>query len=308
MDRLKARVLKSTGSWYQVELEDGSKMDCRLRGKFKNLELKVTNPIAVGDWVLIEPDDDGKGIISEIEPRRNYFIRKSVKKTDHAHLIAANIDQAILVVTLALPRTSLGFIDRFLVSIEAFRIPGVLLFNKADIMDEVMLTYQKELAELYQNLGYKCLLVSAETGEGMDEVSEILKGKLSVFSGHSGAGKSTLINRLIPSIQQKTAQVSSFANKGVHTTTFAEMFEVDSDTWVIDTPGIKELGLVEMEEWEISHYFPEMRHFLGQCKFNNCLHINEPNCKIIEALDSGQIAISRYNSYLSMLMNEESHR
>lgn len=304
----RGRIIKSTGSWYQVMLENGQRMECRLRGRFKNLDLKVTNPIAVGDYVRLEPDDEGKGIITEIEPRENYIIRKSVKKTDHAHLIAANVDRAVLIVTLAFPRTSTGFIDRFLVTAESFRIPATLVFNKMEILEEEGLAVQAEMMDLYRRLGYQCFEVSALEGRGMDTLKEHLRNGTSVLSGHSGAGKSTIINYLIPDAAQRTAEVSSYASKGVHTTTFAEMFQMDEDSFLIDTPGIKELGLVDMEDWEISHYFPEMRAYLGQCRFNNCKHVNEPGCAVIEAMERGEIANSRYYSYFSMILNEESHR
>jgi ribosome biogenesis GTPase len=308
MDLRKGRISKSTGSWYVVRFDNGALQNCRLRGKFKVQDLKVTNPIAVGDRVLVQEEASGQGVIVDIEPRENYIIRKSVKKTGHAHLIAANVDRAALVVTLARPKTSLGFIDRFLVSAEAFRIPATLIFNKTDTLNEAGREFQEQLMALYRSIGYSCFAISALTGEGMEALEAHLSKGTTVFSGHSGSGKSTIINRLIPEATQKTQEVSSFANKGVHTTTFAEMFPYGSEAFIIDTPGIKELGLVDMDNQEISHYFPEMRAYLGECRFHNCLHINEPDCAVIAAMERGDIADSRYLSYFSMISDKESHR
>lgn len=304
MELVKGLVLRSTGSWYEVrDSRDGHIWQCRLKGKFKALGLKVTNPIAVGDYVKFEEEDETQnfGIIHEIMPRENYVVRRSVHKTAHAHLIAANVDQAILIATLVFPRTSLGFIDRFLVAIESFRIPGVLIFNKQDLLNDEMKEFQSELMELYESLGYTCMATTAVSEEGLEEFAALLKGKVSLLSGHSGVGKSTLVNAIAPDLDIKTQEVSTFANKGVHTTTFAEMFELEKDTFIIDSPGIKELGLADMKQEEISHYFPEMRDLLNQCRFNNCQHINEPGCAVKDAVSDGSIAISRYESYLSMV-------
>ena len=304
MELEKGLVLRSTGSWYEVRsATDAHIWQCRLKGKFKNLGLKVTNPIAVGDHVRfeIENETENFGIIHEIVPRENYVVRSSVHKTAHAHLLAANVDQAILIVTLVFPRTSLGFIDRFLVAIESFRIPGVLIFNKQDLLNDAMKEFQTELMHLYENLGYKCMAVSALEQEGLGDFEHLLKGKVSFLSGHSGVGKSTLVNAIGNGLTIKTQEVSSFANKGVHTTTFAEMFELEKDTFIIDSPGIKELGLADMKPEEISHYFPEMRELLNKCRFNNCQHINEPGCAVKDAVSDGNIAFSRYESYLSMV-------
>ncbi len=300
----KGLVTRSTGSWYEVkDMGDEHIWQCRLKGKFKVLGLKVTNPIAVGDFVNFEIEDEKEnfGTIVEIEPRDNYVIRSSVHKTGHGHLIAANVDQAVLIATLVFPKTSLGFIDRFLVSIETFRIPGVIIFNKLDLISEEIIPFLEELMELYTSLGYTCLATSAKDGAGLDEFQSLLKGKTSLVSGHSGVGKSTLVNAIAPGLDLKTQEVSTFANKGVHTTTFAEMFEIAQDTFIIDSPGIKELGLVEMSPEDIMHSFPEMRALLNQCKFNNCRHINEPGCVVKEYVMEGSIAISRYESYLSMV-------
>jgi ribosome biogenesis GTPase len=304
MELVKGLVLRSTGSWYEVrDGRDGHIWQCRLKGKFKALGLKVTNPIAVGDYVRFEEEDETQnfGIIHEIMPRENYVVRRSVHKTAHAHLIAANVDQAILIATLVFPRTSLGFIDRFLVAIESFRIPGVLIFNKQDLLNDDMKEFQSELMELYESLGYTCMATTALSEEGLEDFANLLKGKVSLLSGHSGVGKSTLVNAIAPDLDIKTQEVSTFANKGVHTTTFAEMFELEKDTFIIDSPGIKELGLADMKPEEISHYFPEMRDLLNQCRFNNCQHINEPGCAVKDAVSGGSIAISRYESYLSMV-------
>ena len=305
----KGLVLRSTGSWYEVrDVRDGHIWQCRLKGKFKNLGLKVTNPLAVGDYVGFEVENETEnfGIIHEIMPRVNYVIRSSVHKTAHAHLLAANVDQAILIVTLVFPRTSLGFMDRFLVAIESFRIPGVIIFNKQDLLNDAMKEFQQELMDLYESLGYKCLAITAlqqdgSEHDGLQDFEELLKGKVSLLSGHSGVGKSTLVNSIAPGLTIKTQEVSTFANKGVHTTTFAEMFELEKDTFIIDSPGIKELGLADMKPEEISHYFPEMRRLLNQCRFNNCQHINEPGCAVKDGINAGEISISRYESYLSMV-------
>lgn len=311
MSLIKGLVLRSTGSWYEVrDSRDGHIWQCRLKGKFKALGLKVTNPIAVGDYVNFEVENEGEnfGIIHEIVPRENYVIRRSVHKTAHAHLIAANVDQAILICTLVFPRTSLGFIDRFLVAIESFRIPGVLVFNKQDLLNDEMKDFQAELMELYTSLGYRCLTTTALAELGLEEFRSLLQGKVSLLSGHSGVGKSTLVNAIAPDLDIKTQEVSTFANKGVHTTTFAEMFELEKDTFIIDSPGIKELGLADMEKEEISHYFPEMRDLLNQCRFNNCQHINEPGCAVKDAVSEGKIALSRFESYLSIMAGDDNRK
>jgi ribosome biogenesis GTPase / thiamine phosphate phosphatase len=299
----KGLIMRSTGSWYEVRDAREHIWQCRLKGKFKTLGLKVTNPLAVGDYVHFEIEDEVQnfGTILEILPRENYVVRSSVHKTAHAHLIAANVDQAILIATLVFPRTSLGFIDRFLVSIESFRIPGVLVFNKQDLINEEMLAFQDELILLYESLGYTCLTATAVLGEGLEPFNRLLDGKVSLLSGHSGVGKSTLVNAIAPELSIKTQEVSSFANKGVHTTTFAEMFEIRPGTFIIDSPGIKELGLADMKPEEIGHYFPEMRILLNKCRFNNCKHINEPGCAVKNEVEDGGIAFSRYESYLSMI-------
>jgi len=299
--------MRSTGSWYDVRSNEGTIMQCRLKGKFKIKGFKVTNPIAVGDKVVYEMEDENRnaGIISDILPRENYIIRQSVHKTAHGHLLATNLDQAVLIATLDFPRTSLGFIDRFLVAAESFRIPTVLIFNKLDLLNEEQIAYQHELTELYESLNYKCIFTSAVDGTGVDDFFNILKGKVSLISGHSGVGKSTLVNAIAPDLDLRTSQVSTFANKGVHTTTFAEMFEIAPETFIIDSPGIKELGLADMEKEEIGNYFPELFAIKNQCKFNNCLHLNEPNCAVIKAVEKGEIALSRYNSYLGIINGEE---
>ncbi len=296
-------VMRSTGSWYDVRSNEGHIMQCRLKGKFKIMGLKVTNPIAVGDKVVYEMEDENRntGMITDILPRENYIIRQSVHKSAHGHLLATNLDQAVLIATLTFPRTSLGFIDRFLVAAESFRIPTVLIFNKLDLLNEEQIVYQQELTTLYESMNYPCLFTSAIDGNGVDDFYNILKGKVSLIAGHSGVGKSTLVNAIAPDLDLRTASVSTFANKGVHTTTFAEMFEIDSETFIIDSPGIKELGLADIETEEISHYFPEMLALINQCRFNNCQHLDEPNCAIKEAVSEGKIAQSRYFSYLSMM-------
>lgn len=296
-------VMRSTGSWYDVRSKEGHILQCRLKGKFKIMGLKVTNPIAVGDKVVYEIEDKNRntGIISDILPRENYIIRQSVHKSAHGHLLATNIDQAVLIATLTFPRTSLGFIDRFLVAAESFRIPTVLIFNKLDLLNDEQVEYQKELTQLYESLNYPCLFTSAIDGNGVTDFHNVLRGKVSLIAGHSGVGKSTLVNAIAPDLDLRTSKVSTFANKGVHTTTFAEMFEIDAETFIIDSPGIKELGLADIQKEEISHYFPEMLELINQCRFNNCLHLDEPNCAIKDAVMEGSIAQSRYFSYLSMM-------
>ncbi|WP_420153052.1 ribosome small subunit-dependent GTPase A [Siphonobacter sp.] len=303
-------VIRSTGSWYDVRDEEGHIWQARLKGKFKIKGLKTSNPLAVGDRVTmdIENENENTAIITHIEDRENYIARASVHKTSQAHLLAANLDQAVLIVTLDFPRTSLGFIDRFLVSAESFRIPVVIVFNKQDIFDEEGREQHQPIMDMYAELGYGTLRTSALTGEGMDELRASLKGKVSLVSGHSGVGKSTLVNTIAPDLDLRTSEVSTFANKGVHTTTFAEMFELEPGTFIIDTPGIKELGLIDMEPAEISHYFPEMRELLNECRYHNCLHLNEPACAVRDAVEEGTIAMSRYHSYLGMLQGDDNRR
>jgi len=304
---LKGRVFKSTGSWYNVQVGDQF-YNCRLRGKMRLSEDKVTNPVAVGDFVEIVLENDKEGIIHQVVDRRNYIIRKSTRKKWHSHMLAANIDQAALIVTLVHPRTSLGFIDRFLVACESFRIPAALIFNKADLLNAAALQYYEDLKFDYEALGYQVMLTSAETGANMQQLMLALQQKTTLFSGHSGVGKSTLLNVIAPAVDQRTAEVSEAVGKGTHTTTFAEMFEVANETYLIDTPGIKELGLWNISDEELSHYFPEMRAFIGECRFNNCTHIHEPGCAFREAMEAGEIAPSRYENYLSMLADDDNRR
>ncbi|MFO0331930.1 MAG: ribosome small subunit-dependent GTPase A, partial [Bacteroidota bacterium] len=294
---MKGRVLKSTGSWYEVLIEGGQVLQARARGKLRLDDINETNPVAVGDWVELQPEGNN-AVISAILPRQNHMLRQSVKKKGQAHVLAANIDQVMLIATLKQPRTSLGFIDRFLVSAEAFRIPQVIIFNKRDLLTETELEEQTELMQRYQIFGKRTLALQA-THDDLLEVNEILKNKVTLVAGHSGAGKSTLLNRLSDRIQQATSNISSFSNKGTHTTTFAEMFRLDEHSFVIDTPGVKEWGLVDMEPQELSDYFPEMRAVRTSCKFGaRCIHLHEPGCAVIAAVENQQISLARYESYL----------
>jgi len=302
------RVLKSTGSWYEVVGEDQKKYACRVRGKMRLEGYRESNPIAVGDQVKFEIDNS-EGIISEILARKNHMLRQSVKRTGHASVLAANIDQVLVVATIKQPRTSLGFIDRVLVSAESFRIPQVIVFNKKDLLTEEEIVELENLIGLYQLIGVNAISISAQHDTSLEEISKILQGKVTLIAGHSGVGKSTMLNRLSPEIGQSTAAISDYSEKGTHTTTFAEMFPLDATTYIIDTPGIKEWGLVDMEQQEISDYFPEMREIRLGCKFGaRCLHINEPRCAVKEAVENNLIAASRYNSYLSMVLGEDNRK
>ncbi|MBJ6118797.1 ribosome small subunit-dependent GTPase A [Pontibacter sp. BT310] len=307
---MKGVVVKSTGSWYLVRDAEGKLHRARLRGKFKLKGMKVSNPLAVGDRVEFDVETTGEdtAVIHKIEDRENYIIRQSTHKTAFSHIIAANLDQALLIVTLVSPRTSFGFIDRFLVTAEAYDIPTILVFNKTDLYDEEMRDYQRQISHMYQQIGYKSITVSAKSNEGLDEMNELLHDKTTLLSGHSGVGKSTLINIIVPDLELKTSEISDFSDKGVHTTTFAEMFEVDDNTYIIDTPGIKELGIVDIPKNQLGHFFPEMRERLNQCRFNNCTHFNEPGCAVVEAVRHNEISLTRYESYLSMLMGDDNRK
>lgn len=307
---MKGTIYKSTGSWYSVKGEDGAFYNARLRGKFKNHDLKVTNPLSVGDFVemTIDPLTPTEAIIFTIVPRTNYIIRRSSHKTAFGHLIACNIDQSILLVTLKQPKTSIGFIDRFLISCEAFRIPAIIVFNKSDLYNDELMEEYLYLKDVYTPLGYTCILTSMEKEDGLKELMPLLYGKTSVISGHSGVGKSTLVNKIFPQLVLKTDIISDHSQKGKHTTTFAEMYDLDSTSKVIDTPGIKELGLFEIEDNVLSHYFPEMRTLMGQCRFHNCRHTNEPGCKVKESVEAFTIAPTRYESYCSILFEKDTHR
>jgi ribosome biogenesis GTPase len=307
---MKGRVLKSTGSWYTVKTEKGL-VNARLRGKFKQDDLKLTNPISVGDYVVLEQEaDQPSSVITDILPRENYIIRKSTRKNHFSHIIASNIDQAFLIITLKNPRTSLGFIDRFLVSTESFRIPTSILVNKMDMdYKDKDMEYLEDIKDIYVPLGYPVYEISALNNTKLQEqFLPLLKGKTTLLSGHSGVGKSTLLNKIVPEAVQATKEISKFSAKGVHTTTFAEMFEIEDGGYLIDTPGIKEFGILDIDEFELSHYFPEFRKYLGQCRYNNCQHLNEPGCVVRQKLEEGLIHPYRYDSYVKILTEEDDFR
>ena len=309
---MKGLVVKNTGSWYTVQADDGQLFDCKIKGNFRLKGIRSTNPVAVGDRV----EFDG-GFISSIKDRRNYIIRKSINLSKQSHIIAANVDQAFLVVTVANPQTSTTFIDRFLASAEAYRVPVVLIFNKTDLLDEDERRYQEAMVNLYETIGYECRQISAETGQGIDDLRPLLENKITVLSGNSGVGKSTLINRLVPGVNLRTAELSDAHNMGMHTTTFSEMIPIPSPShlspftshlspsYIIDTPGIKGFGTFDMEPEEITGYFKDIFHFSKDCRFSNCTHTHEPGCAVLKALEDHYIAESRYQSYLSMLDDKD---
>jgi len=307
---LKGLVVKNTGSWYTVLLDDGQPVDCKVKGNFRLKGIRSTNPIAVGDRVEV-----GEGsFITEIEDRRNYIIRKSTNLSKQSHIIAANVDRALLIVTVSYPETSTTFIDRFLASAEAYRVPVILVFNKTDLLSDEERHYQQLMVHLYETVGYQCIEISAATGEGIDSLQAILndgrtdkaegRGKVTLLSGNSGVGKSTLINRLVPGVNLKTAEISDAHNTGMHTTTFSEMIPLDGG-WLIDTPGIKGFGTFDMEPEEVTSYFREIFRFSKDCRFSNCTHTHEPGCAVLQAIENHCIAQSRYQSYLSMLHDKD---
>lgn len=308
---MKGLVYKSTGSWYKVKGEDDQFIECRLKGKFRIKGLKVTNPISVGDTVEFEIEE-GKttGVISKIEERSNYLIRKSVNLSKQYHILASNVDQAVLVATVTQPDTLNEFIDRFLVSVTAYNIPAIILVNKLDVYEDKHIEKLADWDVIYSDAGYKVLPISVAKGINLETVKELFQNKKTVLSGNSGVGKSSLLKSLIPDLNIAVKEISEMHQQGVHTTTFAEMYDMPEGGYIIDTPGIRGLGVVDIEPEELSNYFPEFLKLKGQCKFNNCVHINEPKCAIKEALDNGEIAPERYNSYLSIYNNdhEENYR
>lgn len=305
---MKGLVIKNTGSWYTVKTDDGQLIESKIKGNFRLKGIRSTNPVAVGDHVEIITNQEGTAFISAIEDRRNYIIRKSPNLSKQSHILAANVDQALLVVTVNYPQTSTTFIDRFLASAEAYSVPVVLAFNKHDLLSEEELHYEKMMCTLYETVGYKCVEISAETGEGVEQLFPILKDKISLLSGNSGVGKSTLINRLIPHASQRTAEISDAHNTGMHTTTFSEMIELPEGGYLIDTPGIKGFGTFDIEKEELTSYFKEIFHFSKDCRFSNCTHTHEPGCAVIKAVEDHFIAASRYQSYLSMLEDKDENK
>ena len=302
---MKGLVIKNTGSWYTVLMDDGPTVDCKIKGNFRLRGIRSTNPIAVGDRVEVKD-----GFITEIEDRRNYIIRKSINLSKQSHIIAANVDQALLIVTVSKPETSTIFIDRFLASAEAYRVPVILIFNKTDLLSEEELHYQQMMMDLYETIGYECRAISATTGQGVEELRPLLEGKITLLSGNSGVGKSTLINSIVPHANQRTAEISDAHNTGMHTTTFSEMIPLPSNTpsYLIDTPGIKGFGTFDMEREELTSYFKEIFEYSKQCRFSDCTHTHEPGCAVLKAVEEHYIAQSRYQSYLSMLDDKDENK
>ena len=309
---MKGLVIKNTGSWYTVLLDDGQLIPCKVKGNFRLKGIRSTNPVAVGDRVEVRNEDSSW--ITGIEDRRNYIIRKSSNLSKQSHILAANVDQVFLIVTVNYPETSTVFIDRFLASAEAYRVPVVLVFNKRDLLSEEELHYQDMMMQLYDIVGYHCVSVSATTGYGVDELHRLMQDKITLLSGHSGVGKSTLINRLLPGVELRTAEISDAHNTGMHTTTFSEMLPLNTDAsglsagWLIDTPGIKGFGTFDIEPEELTSYFKEIFHFSKDCRFSNCTHTHEPGCAVLKAVEDHYIAASRYQSYLSMLQDKEENK
>ena len=301
-------VIKNTGSWYTVYTDDGQLIDSKIKGNFRLKGIRSTNPVAVGDFVEITCNQEGTAFITAIDDRRNYIIRKSSNLSKQSHIIAANVDQAFLVVTVNYPETSTKFIDRFLASAEAYRVPVVLVFNKCDLLSAEELHYQEMMMQLYDTIGYQCVSVSAIEGTGLDALHNLMKGKITLLSGHSGVGKSTLINSLLPGVNLRTSEISDAHNTGMHTTTFSEMLKLPDGGWLIDTPGIKGFGTFDMEREELSSYFREIFHFSKDCRFSNCTHTHEPDCAVLKALENHYIAQSRYESYLSMLDDKDENK
>lgn len=306
---MKGLVIRNTGSWYVVKTDEGQTIDCKIKGNFRLKDIKSTNPISVGDRVTISMTEDNKtAFITDIEDRKNYIIRKSSNLSKQSHIIAANLDLCLLVATINYPETSTTFIDRFLASAEAYSVPTKIIFNKVDAYNEDDLSYLDAIINLYESIGYDSFKVSAKEGVGIDSIKEELKGKITLLSGHSGVGKSTLINAILPDTQTKTSEISKAHNKGMHTTTFSEMFEIDGGGYLIDTPGIKGFGTFDMEKEEISHYFKEIFAHSTDCRYNNCTHRKEPGCAVLRALDENKISQSRYTSYLSMMEDQEENK